>query len=75
MDEKRKKRGAAPGFVADGHRRARAAVEPHVRAEVESEFAGRLQNASFFKRLRLLREMEREIQRRVDQTAPPDALY
>jgi len=75
MDEKHNKRGATPGFVADGHRRARTAAEPQVQAEVEREFADRLEHASGRERARLLREMEREIKRRIRGTAPPDALY
>ena len=75
MDDTRKNDDAAHGFVADGCRRARAAIEPRVRADVEREFAGKLENASFLKRLRLRRQMEREIQRRVEAMAPSDALY
>lgn len=62
-------------FVADGYSRAYAAIEPGVRAEVQAEYADRLQNASFFGRIWIRWEMNREIRRRVDQSAPPDALY
>ena len=75
MDDTRNTGGGAHGFVADGCRRARAAIEPQVRAEVQREFASELENASFLKRVRLRRQMEREIQRRVEAMAPPDALY
>lgn len=63
-------------FVADGYRRARAALESKVRAEVTSEYAERIAQASFFERIRLSFEMHRVIRRRVqDQAPPPDALY
>ena len=62
-------------FVADGYGRARDAIEPEIRAEVEREFAKRLQTASFLKRWRLRREMAAEIKRRIHARAPPDALY
>lgn len=62
-------------FVADGYKRARDAIEPVIRAEVEGEFAERLQTAAFLKRWRLRREMAAEIKRRIHAQAPPDALY
>lgn len=64
------------GIVADGYKRACAALEPAIRAEVSKEFDERLENASFFERLRLRREMTAEIRRRVEAKAPPaDAMY
>ncbi len=62
-------------FVAFGHWRAEAAIRAQARAELETKFAERLANASFVERLRLWREMNREIERRVDSKAPHDALY
>ena len=66
---------SADGIVADGYWRLLAVVDPQVRAEVEAEYAGRLEQASFWERRRLKREMAREIKRRVDEKAPPYGLY
>ena len=64
------------GIVKGGYKRACAALEPAIQAEVRKEFAERLENASFFERLRLLREMATEIERRLRaKVPPPDALY
>ncbi len=64
------------GIVKDGYKRACAALEPAIQAEVRKEFAERLENASFFERLRLRRQMAAEIRRRVvGKAPPPDALY
>jgi hypothetical protein len=63
------------GIVADGHERAVRALEPVVRAEVEAEYAERLAAASRWKRARLKQEIRREIERRIAERAPPDALY
>jgi hypothetical protein len=46
-----------------------------IRAEVEQEFAGELQQASFWRRYPLRRKIAREIERRIAAAAPPDALY
>jgi hypothetical protein len=62
-------------FVVDGYERARAAAEPQIRADVEQEYAIQLVNASVIERWRLKREMARVIAKRIDQAAPPDALY
>lgn len=64
-----------PHFVFDGHERARAASMDKIRAQVEAEFAERIQAASWARRLPLIGEMRREIERRLKQVAPPDALY
>lgn len=58
-------------FVVDGCERAERAI----RAEVESEFAERWRHATFWDRIRLWREIEREIARRCDNEAPGHALY
>jgi hypothetical protein len=63
------------GFVDDGYSRACQAVSEQVSAEVEQEFAERLQQASFIKRCRIRREIAQEIERRIHASAPPDALY
>jgi hypothetical protein len=62
-------------IVVDGDARAASALEPVVRAEVAAEYAERLQHANFWQRWWLQREMEREIARRIDERAPPHALY
>jgi hypothetical protein len=62
-------------FIEYGYQLARAAFEPEIRAAVVAEFAERLAVASLIERWRLRREMAREIERRLRQTAPPDALY
>jgi|GEM_PF-2673921 len=63
------------GFVADGHERARQGNEPIVRAEVQRQYAAKLDAASPVERTHLNAEIEREIQTRLDKLAPPDALY
>ena len=66
---------AANRFVSDGDRRARDGCEAMARAEVEQEFADELRQASFFGRIRIRRRIEREIDQRIRNLAPPDALY
>ncbi|MBN1908215.1 MAG: hypothetical protein JW818_00615 [Pirellulales bacterium] len=48
---------------------------PEIREQVELEYADRLDQASWLGRLRLRREIDREIARRTREQAPPDALY
>lgn len=62
-------------FVEDGQQRARVALLPIVRAEVEAEFADHVQEASAAGRLRLKIQIRREIERRVQSRAPADGLY
>jgi hypothetical protein len=62
-------------FVADGHWRARAALEPVVRAEVRTAYAEQLAQAKMGKKAALRSAMEREIKQRLDAKAPSDALY
>jgi hypothetical protein len=62
-------------FVLDGRERAREASFDGIRAQVEAEYAERLQAANWARRLLLKAEMRREIERRLDRIAPPDALY
>jgi hypothetical protein len=64
-----------PRFVSDGCQRARLALEAENRAAVEREFAERLRDASLPRRLMLERQMAREIERRLGEQAPLDALY
>ena len=63
------------GFIADGHDRARDANEPIVRSDVEREFASMLEGASRAEQKQIRDQMEREINRRLNDLAPPDALY
>lgn len=65
----------ASGIVANGYGRACAALEPEIRAAVAAEYAERLQKASALGRLWLKWVMKREIERRIHEKAPPDALY
>ena len=62
-------------FVQDGSQRAHDAIEPAIRAQVEPEYADRLKAATLIQRYMLHRELNKEIQRRIDAQAPPDALY
>lgn len=62
-------------FVPDGYERARAAAVGSIRRQVEAEYAERLRYAGWLRRLLLRLEINREIERRLDRIAPPDALY
>lgn len=62
-------------FVADGRKRLRETMYDEVRIEVEREFGEQLTSAGWFRRLFVRIEMRREIDRRLDRIAPPDALY
>jgi hypothetical protein len=62
-------------FVCNGHERARAAIEPQIRAAVSEEFADRWQAASLWQHFWLRREIEREVNRRLEKVAPSNALY
>ena len=62
-------------IVADGWERARHAAEVVFRAEVSQEYAVRLETVPPSERSELLREMEREIERRVAAKAPLWGLY
>jgi hypothetical protein len=66
---------SSSGFVADGQERAWAALEPKVRAEVESEYAEEWNSSGLVRRRLLLRKIEKEIARRLEDLAPSDALY
>jgi hypothetical protein len=62
-------------FLFDGCERAQAAIEPQIRAQVNAEYATAFAAAGFWGRLRLRREIEHEVARRLDEVSPPDALY
>jgi hypothetical protein len=66
---------ATSAFVVDGYSRARAAIEPQIRAELEGEFAARLEAANGWQRFWLWRAIEREVQARLDKTAPYHGHY
>ena len=61
--------------MEDGWRRLWLKVEPAIRTEVEAEYAERVAAAGFWRRWRVIREMENEIRRRAEESAPPSALY
>lgn len=62
-------------FVADGCDRAWNAMEPEVRQEVEAEFADAWSAAGFVRRWFLRRKINAELERRLAQRAPTDAVY
>ena len=68
-------------FVNDGYERARSGAVAAIRAEVELEFAERLESAGLFERWRLHREIRCEVAKRIaargglDREAPPWGLY
>lgn len=62
-------------FVADGFFRLLSALRPVVKAAVQAEYAAQLESANDVERSRLELEMQQEIERRIDQSAPPGALY
>lgn len=63
------------GFVEDGYFRLQHANAPAIRAIVETEYADLIENANWFQRRRLRKQIESEIKRRCDEIGPPDALY
>lgn len=63
------------GIVAGGHARALAAWRPHVEYEVRSRHAEALAGASPDERRRIEWMIEREIEARLDEVAPPRACY
>lgn len=67
--------GYCSRFVADGLGRARTALEPEVRQQVEGEFAAEWNASSLIHRWFLQRRIEREVARRLELQAPRDALY
>lgn len=69
------KENLSHGIVVDGHARALAAWRPHVEFEVRSRHAGELAGASPDERRRLERMIQREIEARLDEVAPPEACY
>ena len=62
-------------FFADGYERLRCEHEPEIRAEVERKYAHQIASAWWLNRRRIRKQIEREIETRLDDLAPPDALY
>jgi hypothetical protein len=63
------------GFVSDGHQNACKKIAVDIRAQVTSEYAARLAAANLLVRFWLLLNIEREVRRRIDKIARPDAMY
>jgi hypothetical protein len=62
-------------FVHDGRVRYFALIYPEIEAAVRAEFADRLAQTSWLKRLYLRLLIRREICRRIDATVSAKALY
>ncbi|MDB4766138.1 hypothetical protein OAG71_00475 [bacterium] len=62
-------------FVEDDCDRLRSVHEQNVRAEIELRHAEQMANASWFKRLKIRKQIETELQSRLDDLAPPEASY
>ena len=63
-------------FVVDGCDIAHRALRPEVTAQVHAEFDDELRNAtSWWQRYKIRRRIAQEIARRIDEKAPPEALY
>ena len=62
-------------LIADGCERLRSAHEPTIRAEVELRYADQMASNSWFKRRKPRKQIENEVASRLDDFAPPDALY
>jgi hypothetical protein len=62
-------------FVVDGQSRAHAAIESQIRAAVEAEYTERWQAASLWRRFWLRRAINREVEKRLELSAPSHALY
>ena len=62
-------------FHAGGHADLHSIHEPQVRAEIELKYASELEGASWFNRRSIRKRIEREIDSRLDELAPRDALY
>ncbi|MCC6493682.1 MAG: hypothetical protein IT424_11760 [Pirellulales bacterium] len=62
-------------FVADGEERYYDAAAAEIRAAIEAEYAARLAAASRLGRWRLRREIEREVNHRLQAAVSALALY
>jgi hypothetical protein len=70
-----KRRRFRDRFVVDGFLRAQAAAEPEIRFQVIGEYSEQLEAAGFWGRFWLRRTIDREVRIRLNQVAPPGALY
>jgi hypothetical protein len=62
-------------FLADGRERLLEGRRQTLEAEVRSRYAERIAEAGFVERLRIEAAIRDEIRRRLDETAPREALY
>lgn len=62
-------------IVADACRRVRRAVRDRVYADVLARYAGRWTRVSLTRQMLIRRCIEREVERRLRDLAPPAALY
>jgi hypothetical protein len=65
----------ADGFIPDGCDRLRSTHEPQIRAEIELKYADQLASASWLTRRKIRKRIKHEIDTRLDDLAPPEALY
>ncbi|HEV3455040.1 MAG TPA: hypothetical protein VHG32_00700 [Thermoanaerobaculia bacterium] len=66
---------SAARLVAGGAALARQANRPRIEQEVRARYAAELAAADICDSLRLETQIRAEIERALDQAAPPDALY
>ncbi len=62
-------------IVADGQARVRKDCRPEVEAAVRARYADELERTRGLRRLLLRWNIRREIERRLDEIAPQEALY
>lgn len=63
------------GFVANGRRIISNGVKSNIKQEVLAEYEPELRKAGFWRRLLIKRRMREIIRKRLDEAAPPSALY
>lgn len=66
---------SAAKLVAGGAALARQANRPRIEQEIRARYAARLAAADICDSLSLEQQIRAEIERALDQAAPPDALY
>ena len=69
------KRYVDSGFWTEGRQRLSAAVMQRIKKEVSEEYSTQLKSRGPVGRFFLKRRMNREINKRIRQQAPPDAYY
>jgi hypothetical protein len=62
-------------IVAGGRKRAYEGSVARVRAEVEAKYAEELKTAGVWRRMRIRRNMQREMRERMERVAPRSGLY